>query len=208
MSVLLTKPQPYSVILEGVAWDTYECLLRDYEGRDGVRLTYDKGVLELVNPSAEHEEDKQAIDTLIELIALEWDLDFRNLGSTTFKREDLQRGFEPDICFYFPGTNQEAEEDDAPPDLAVEVDHTNPSLDKMALYAQAGVPEVWRHIPGGALTIFLLRQGVYEISDTSRVLYPLTRTVAEDFLRQSHTLRRPEWARRIREWAQNNGREE
>jgi hypothetical protein len=29
------------------------------------------------------------------------DLDFYELGSTTFKREQLQKGFEPDSAFYF-----------------------------------------------------------------------------------------------------------
>jgi len=33
---------------------------------------------------------------------------------------------------------------DSPPDLAIEADVTSSSLDRMAIYAALGVPEVWR----------------------------------------------------------------
>ena len=38
---------------------------------------------------------------LVEELAVELDVDVESAGSTTFKREDLTRGFEPDECFYF-----------------------------------------------------------------------------------------------------------
>jgi Uma2 family endonuclease len=57
-------------------------------------------VLAIVSPLPEHEKLNRTISLLVDLLAEEFDVDLKNLGSTTFKREDLKRGFEPDTCFY------------------------------------------------------------------------------------------------------------
>jgi len=38
---------------------------------------------------------------------------------------------------------------DPPPDLVIGIDITNPSLNKLPLYAAIGVPEVWRYTRDG-----------------------------------------------------------
>jgi Uma2 family endonuclease len=58
-------------------------------------------VKEISSPSKEHETVARVVALLVELIAAEIDLDVESAGSTTFKREDPARGFEPDECFYF-----------------------------------------------------------------------------------------------------------
>jgi Uma2 family endonuclease len=101
--------------------------------------------------SSRHERPNHLIAQLVEVVAEELDLDLENLGSTTFKREDLQRGFEPDTCFYVQNEERirgKEEIDlnvDPPPDLVIEVDITSPSLDRFPIYAHFGVPEVWRY---------------------------------------------------------------
>jgi Uma2 family endonuclease len=87
------------VVLHEVSWITYEHLLADHLDYSSPRFTYDEGTLEIMSPSTEHEEINQAIAMLVELIAGEWRSDLRNLGSTTFKREDLKRGFELILVF-------------------------------------------------------------------------------------------------------------
>lgn len=37
---------------------------------------------------------------------------------------------------------------DPPPDLALEIDLTSKSLDRLPIYARFGGPEVWRYEPG------------------------------------------------------------
>jgi len=77
-------------------------------------------------------------------------------GSTTFGREDVSGGFEPDQSFYFSenagrvrGKKRiDLNADDPPPDVVVEVDVTSPSLDKLPVYARLGVREVWRYADG------------------------------------------------------------
>src|SRR5262249_51158211 len=87
------SPAHERVILDGVCWHTYECLLADFADSHAVRVAYDRGVLEIMAPSYAHEELNHLIARVVEIIALEMDMDFINAGSTTFKREDLERGF-------------------------------------------------------------------------------------------------------------------
>jgi Uma2 family endonuclease len=112
-------------------------------------------VLEIVSPSKGHESVSRVVALLVEELAVELDLDVESAGSTTFKREDITRGFEPDECFYFHNIERvRGEEDidldagDPPPDLVSEVDATNPSLNTLPIFAQVGVAEVWRYADG------------------------------------------------------------
>ena len=65
------------------------------------RFAFDRGELEITSPQAEHESISYAAALLVEVLAEEMDVDVYGFGSATFKREDLERGFEPDQCFYF-----------------------------------------------------------------------------------------------------------
>ena len=87
------------VILKGVSWATYERLLAEHEGESGTRFTYDSGILEILVPSARHEKPI-VLASLVEVLAEEMALNIESLGSTTLKRPDLLKGFEPDSCFY------------------------------------------------------------------------------------------------------------
>src|SRR3954468_6110664 len=88
------------VVLHHVSWDTYEHLLADDEERRVPRMTYDQGVLELVTPSMPHEEDARTITRIVDIVAANLGIPIRSVGSTTFRRKDLERGFEPDTSFY------------------------------------------------------------------------------------------------------------
>jgi len=63
-------------------------------------FAYDQGMLEIMAPSHEHESLKHVIAMLVEVLAEEMGMDIHGGGSTTFRREDLAKGFEPDECFY------------------------------------------------------------------------------------------------------------
>ena len=153
----LNSPREQRVLLANASWQTYERLVAEREERRSPRFFYDRGVLEIVSPSAEHDVTSRIFAVLVELLAEEADTDIENAGSTTYKREDLARGFEPDECFYFGGNaarvrelvrdkgNIEFDAGDPPPDLVLEVDITSPSLNKLPIYARLGVTEVWRH---------------------------------------------------------------
>jgi Uma2 family endonuclease len=108
-----------------VSWTTYEQLLADLASQSSTRLTYDRGILEIMSPLPEHEEGNRTIALLVEVLAEAMGIDVRNFGSTTFRREDLARGFEPDSCFYIQheadisGKSAIDLTADPPPDLVV-----------------------------------------------------------------------------------------
>jgi Uma2 family endonuclease len=194
------------VTLHGICWQTYESLLKDLENSSTPRLTYDRGTLEIMSPLQEHEELRRNLEALLEIVAEMRDLDVRGLGSTTFRREDLERGFEPDACFYIQnaerirGKTQVDLSVDPPPDLVIEIDLTRSSLDKLPIYAQLGVPEVWRYTDR-RLVILILRDGTYQEQNESVALSGVESASVAALVEEAPVLRRPAWLQKVREWA-------
>ncbi|MBI4472553.1 MAG: Uma2 family endonuclease [Acidobacteria bacterium] len=191
------------VVLRNVSWETYERLLKDLENSSAPRLTFDRGVLEIMSPLSEHEQYNRNLSLLIEVFAEEFDIDIGNLGSTTFKREDLDRGFEPDSCFYIQNearirTKRRIDAAvDPPPDLLIEIDLTSDSLNKFPIFARLGVPEIWRYSSDN-LAIFTLHRGNYKEQDSSPALPPLTAADLTRLLESSMTMKRTAWLRHLR----------
>jgi Uma2 family endonuclease len=194
------------VVLRNASWETFEQLLADNRDSAGVRLYYDNGMLEIKVPSAEHEEPNRTLSQLIEVLAEEMSLDLRRLGSTTFKRDDLLKGFEPDSCYYIQsaeaisGKNKLDLKTDPPPDLVIEVDITSDSLNKFPIFAGIGVPEVWRY-DDGKVTIYKLEGDNYSKADHSPAFPILTSEMATQFLEESTQMKSTAWLRRVRDWA-------
>ena len=194
------------VILQGLSWETYERWLADVGDSHGAHFAYDQGVLEIRVPSFTHEQINRLLHDLFTAIAVEMDIDFLNAGSTTFRREGLRRGFEPDTCFYVTnvervrGKAQLALEVDPPPDLVVEIDITHPPLNKLPIYAAVGVPEVWRY-DGQALTILKLEGGAYYAHIESIALPGVTGQDLSQLLEAGKAMPRTAWLRRVRTWA-------
>jgi Uma2 family endonuclease len=150
-----------------------------------MRLTYDRGTLEIRMPLAPHETYKKILGRLIEAATEELNLEIRSLGSLTCSREDLAKGLEPDQCYYIQneamvrGVEQIDLAKFPPPDLAVEIDITSSSLDRFSIYAALKVSEIWRY-DGQLLVIYGLVGSEYIIQDGSIAL-PLLKTA--DILR-------------------------
>jgi Uma2 family endonuclease len=193
------------VLLDSVSWDTYQRLIKEHGERGGTRFTYDGGVLEIMVLSLRHEQPNRVLAALVEAIAEELGVDIIRAGSITISRPDLLKGFESDSCFYIQNVDRvEGRQDldflvDPPPDLAIEVDITSSSLDRMPIFAAVGLPEVWRY-DGAQVRFFALKDGAYEEVEHSVALPPLTGAVATRFLDESATLKSTLWLRRVREW--------
>jgi len=205
MATVISPPEE-RILLRDVTWETYEQLLANYADKSSPRFTYDRGVLEIMSPSSEHEELNDVFKLLVNALAEEWGVEARGFGSTTFRREDISRGFEPDSCFYIQsvesirGVTRLELAVHPPPDLVIEIDITHPSLDKFPVYAVAGVPEVW-HYDGQALKILRLEGGDYVEADESSALPRLTSETLTHFIEESATMSRLDWLRRMRAWA-------
>jgi Uma2 family endonuclease len=204
--VTVQAPAEQRVVLHNISWDVYERLLAAHAEHSAPRFTYDRGELEVMSPLPEHERLNRAIQLLVPLVAYQFGVQVYSLGSTTFRREDIGRGFEPDSCFYFQnldavrGKSALDMRADPPPDLVVEIDITRPSLPKLPLYAEFGVPEVWRRDATG-WHILLLHAGVYEAAQQSSALPGVTAAALSDLLAQSLALDDAGWLDAVREWA-------
>ncbi len=150
----IKSPAEQKITLHNASWETYERLIRERGESRVPRFAYDRGELEIISPSAEHESAAYFLELLVALFAEETGVNAYGVGSTTFKREDLERGFEPDACFYVQneerirGKPRIDLDVDPPPDLVIEIDITSPSLNKLSIYARMGVFEIWRHDGG------------------------------------------------------------
>jgi Uma2 family endonuclease len=189
-----------------VSWETYERLLADDEERRVPRMTYDQGVLELVTPSTPHEEDAATITRIVDIVAANLGIPIRSVGSTTFRRKDLERGFEPDASFYIQneerirGKRQIDLTVDPPPDLVLEMEMSRSALDKLPLFASIGIPEVWR-CDGQRVTILILEQDRYRETATSQAIPVLTSDILTRFLAESRTALSPDRFQAVSGWA-------
>jgi hypothetical protein len=122
-----------SLVLDAVDWRMYTGLLRVLAERRGLRLTYDRGTLEIMSPSFAHEIDADLLGRFVVALTEEIGLPIQAGRSTTLRRRRKRRGLEPDHCWWIanaPRMQGRRKLDlrvDPPPDLAVEIDVTAPS---------------------------------------------------------------------------------
>jgi Uma2 family endonuclease len=165
-STQIPLANPQHIVLWDMSWDFYERLLEELDNRP-IRVTFDEGNIEIMSPLPKHEWAKKAIASLLEQLTLELEIPLTRYGSTTFRREDKQKGLEPDECYYLTNLDRvrgmdEWDPDVHPaPDLAVEVDITTRSIPRLPIYAALGVPEVWR-FDGAQLHIHRLISDQYQ----------------------------------------------
>ncbi len=157
-------PPGQQLLMTDVSWQMYEQLLEEFGEKRGSRINYSQGLLEIMVPLPEHEDDKVMIADFVKVLLEELDIEFRSLGSTTFKSETMQQGIEADDCFYIEneaavrGKTRIDLTVDPPPDLALEIDLT--SRTRLNNYAALGVGELWR-FNGTRLEIKVLQHGEY-----------------------------------------------
>ena len=73
------------VFLRNISWQTYQALLKDVEEQPGIRMTYDRGLLEIMRPLDPHESYKKLLGRFVEALTEELDVEIRSLGSRTCK---------------------------------------------------------------------------------------------------------------------------
>ena len=180
------------LVVPGVRWDEYQELTQDAAIKPGICISYNEGTLEVARPFPEHERYREFISDLARAFAEEAHLPLRNLESTTCKQRRIQKGIDPEVCFYVANANRiEGKErvdleSDPPPDIAVEIDVANESSGKFPIYAALGIPELWCY-DTQQLEIYSLKDDAYIQAETSRFLIGLASSVATDFLDISKT---------------------
>lgn len=175
----ITVPQQQCFVLCCEPWESYIRLGRILQDRRGVRITYDRGVLQFVTVSHEHEHLALLLTFLIKAWTQERGVLIKSGGATTFRRRDLRRGLEPDQCFWI--ANEPAVRHltrislrkDPPPDLVIEVEVSRSAVRRLPIYAALGFPEVWRLTDRDLTFTQLQPHGSYSPMAVSLALPPL-----------------------------------
>ncbi len=143
------KEDESRLLFHNVSWDEYEAILR-IVGTRHVRVTYDRGDLEIMTKSQGHERYKKLIGWMIESLTAVLEIPCEAAGETTWRKKAKERGLEADESYYTLNAELVECRDvdlevDPPPDLTIEVEISQSVLDRIAIYAALGVPEIWRY---------------------------------------------------------------
>jgi Uma2 family endonuclease len=182
------------IYLQGISWEMYESL-RNAKENYHLRMTYDRGALEIVSPSRQHERISYLLGRMIDQWTLFKKIDIAAGRNTTFRRQDLKRGLEPDNCYWVSHEPQMRRKDDVdlridpPPDLVLEVDVTWSSIPKIPIYAELGVPEVWHWNDEDVLEVLHLgKTGTYKARPQSHELPKFPFTIATDLIQKRYSI--------------------
>jgi Uma2 family endonuclease len=202
-------PGEQRFLLNNVAWQTY-CALVDDPGLSGVRMTYDRGALEFMSPSRRHEKFRHFLRRMIEAAADELEIPIDGGGATTLRKQLLEKGLEPDECYYVAHESLMRDKDDfdievdPPPDLAIEVEITSSLLNKLDIYAALKLPEIWR-FDGKTLSALVLGDDGQYAPQTSSAAFPqLDLRTLVDWIERRGTMSETALIREFREWVREN----
>ncbi len=194
-----------SAVLHEVSWKLYR-KLRKMPENCNIRMTYDRGELEIMSPSPLHEWIATLLGNLITVWTTELNIPMRSCRTMTIRRAVLKRGFEPDNCYYVQHEPQVWDKKklnfktDPPPDLAIEVEVSRKLSNKTQIYAAFRVPELWC-CDGNTLKILELREdGEYGARETSICFPAFPIAKAEEMVRQIGAEHETELIRSFRDW--------
>ena len=205
----VTLPERQYLLLHDVGWDDFRNFERMVDDQRGHRLTYDRGRLEFITLSYLHEQVKTLLDRLIFVLVEEFDLQIASGGQTTFRREDLDRGCEPDQCYYLenePLVRGKEELDlavDPPPDLVIEIEISRSVLDRLGVFAAFGVPEIWCTDGERLRFLRLTDSGEYEEQPQSRYFPGIGSADIASFLQKRKQLDERALVKSFREWVRD-----
>lgn len=212
----LTKSEAENyMILHPISWETFGRMCEELSQSRSQRLAYNEGYLQIMSPLMEHENNNWFIARLIFTMAEEWDLNIKSVGSLTLKRDDIQKGIEPDACFYLKHELEvrnkqhiDLNQGDKPPDLAIEIDITSGSLDKLPIYGALGVPEIWRY-DGNILHFYGLNQETNSYKEiTVSLAFPLLDvSLIPQWLQQRLIIGETATLKQVRQWIRSQIKE-
>jgi len=194
-----------------VSWDLYDQLSDAIGEKQHVYLAYDGKDLEIMTKGRIHESYRDLLGRLVNALTYEWRIRCRGLGETTWKRPEIARGLESDLCYYFAPekiaadvaavARQSQDIADYPnPDLAIEIDISPSLVDRPGIYGALKVPEVWRFEDGSVVIEHLGEDGTYRRAETSRFL-PLRAEDINRWVVVEDSSDELAWEQRLRDWA-------
>ena len=186
-------------------WKEFESLAAQLGDRRDVRLSYDRGEMEIAMPSPEHEEYVDLIQDLTRTLVRTLGMRLESRGTALLKRALQETGAQPDGCFYIQHAQQIIGKRaldlnvDPPPDVVVEVDLSSRSQSKFSIYATLGVPEIWLY-NGKRFSIYHFDGSGYVAANQSLAFPLLTVEVMTEMLTQSKQVGQDETLTTFQQW--------
>jgi Uma2 family endonuclease len=189
-------------------WDGYQAIAKILEASaDHVLIAFDGERVELrMSAKYIHEEDLKRLRFLVEVLADARHVPRHGLGMARWDRPEAGRGLESDATYYLDAAKIKvalARPEDPLllplPDLAIEVDHSTPQIDRESIYRTLGVGEVWR-FDGADLEIDVLSAGTYTQAAASPAFGVATEEITAWVLVRG--VADPDWEDQVRDWAQ------
>lgn len=147
---------------------------------------------------------------LIEIVTEELEIECESVGPTTWIRPEIARGLKADQNYFFTSDKltlaaaaaargSDDLNNDPNPDLVIEVDISQPKVDRPGMYAALRGPEIWRFSETSMVIERLTDQGVYAAMEQSGLLPVRPDEVARWVFREdrSNVL---DWKRCLRAW--------
>jgi Uma2 family endonuclease len=151
------------IVFHDVTWEDYERVLEIRGDKSAPRINYLEGELEIMSPSKDHEQIKSFIGRLLETWCIDRGIEVTPFGSWTLKGQKKDRAAEADECYIFGTAPRDR------PQLAIEVEWTRGSIDKLRLYEKLGVEEVWTWRKG-VIQVYVLVGERFAKAQRSRLL--------------------------------------
>jgi Uma2 family endonuclease len=207
----LDVPPGQRLVVRDLLWAELELILTELGDHRAARIAYNDEVLEIRMPLPKHERTKSILGDAVKILLEELKIDCECFGSTTFKRQEMSYGIEPDECFYIQNHQLMVGKDrvdlsmafgaseaiDPPPDLAIEVDVT--SKTQISAYLKLKVAELWVYADDD-LKIYMLQAGAYKSSTVSNIFRGLpVLTLIQNLLERSATIGRSQSLRDFRQ---------
>lgn len=196
-----------SLVIAGVSWDDYVWFDRQRdEANSAVRLAYSDGRLELMTTSFYHDSYAERLNGILIGLGLASGIEYWPAGRTTYRKQAEKHGFEPDHSYYIRNYKAVADlveidlDIHPPPDLVIEVDHTNSSLPKLPIYARFLMPEVWRFEDDAVTMLVLGVDGKYETQSNSLAFPAVTAEAVTRLILEKYPSY-PAYLRAVQNWA-------
>ena len=193
-----------------VSWADYEAQLR-IVGERPIRVTYDRGTIEVFMPSLGHEDDAYRLGRMVDTLTEELEIAVKAGRTTTHKRQDLDRGAEPDQCYWLgddaspmAGKRHLDRAVDPAPALAIEVEVTRSSLDRLTIFAALGIREIWRLADGSLRFLILQPDGTYQPRERSLAFPTLPSAEVARFLEFGRSGEDTAWVRAFRAYVRES----
>lgn len=161
-----------------LSWPEYIAILDELEKTRRLRHTYDKGSIEIMTRSVDHEKWKDLLMLLVVILFEECRIEFETIGECTLTSEGLDKGLEPDQCFWVANAEWIRTKRglldltvDPPPDLFIEIEKSRSLILRLPILAALGIGEVWR-FKGKTIKVGLLNEQKEYVWGNTSPIFP------------------------------------